>query len=130
MKLLPLVSLGLLCSCASMLSGSMQNVTVVTPEVDGAACTLTDSKGRQWEVKSTPGSTLVKKGDGPISVICKKEGYKSGTGQLKEDTVPAVAANVLMPLGFAVDSLTGSGEKYDSSIEIEMESLTKKKAWE
>lgn len=130
MKLLPLFLIGFLSSCAAIMSGSMQNVTVITPDVDGASCSLTDSKGREWEVKSTPGSTLVRKGDGPISVICKKEGYHSGTGQLKESTAPAVAGNILMPLGFAVDSLTGSGEQYDSSIEIEMESLTKKKPWE
>lgn len=120
-------------ACSSVLSGSKQSVTILTPGANGAECSLTDSKGRIWYVENTPGTALVKKGDGPISVICKKEGYEMGVGEIGEAVSVATAGNILFPVGFFVDSLTGSGEKYNSSAEIEMEKIVKtdeKKPWE
>jgi hypothetical protein len=133
MRVLPLVLLGLLSGCASFEHGSAQNVTVVTPDVEGASCTLTDSKGLVSEIASTPGNTKVKRGNGPVSVICKKTGYTTGAGQLKEGISEAVYGNIFIPVGFLVDSLTGSGEGYVSTIDIDMEPVSTKagsKPWE
>lgn len=133
MKILSLLLLSSLTACASFMHGSKQSVLVVTPDVDGAYCTLTDSKGLVSQVASTPGSAMVKRGNGPVAVICKKDGYKIGTGEIVEGLSEAVYGNVFMPVGFLVDSMTGSGEGYVSKVEIEMEATTSKhstKAWE
>jgi uncharacterized protein YceK len=125
MKILSLILLVSLSGCASFVSGSKQSVMVVTPDAPGSICALTDSKGRVSNIENTPGTTIVKKGDGPISVICKKEGYEIGVGQIKEYVSPATAGNILFPPGFIIDSITGSSEKYKSSVEIEMQPLAK-----
>ncbi|MCE3233060.1 MAG: putative rane associated protein [Rickettsiaceae bacterium] len=124
----------LLSGCSSFVSGSKQNVTIVTPDVEGASCSLSDSKGRVWHVPQTPGSTLVKRGDGPISVICSKAGYNKATALLHEELAPANYGNLALgpaaPIGYFVDSITGSAERYKSTIEVDMEPLAAKKPWE
>ncbi len=133
MKVVSIVLLGLLTGCASFLSGGKQSVAVTTPGVDGASCILTDAVGRVSEIASTPGTAKVARGDGPITVICKKSGYDAGTGQLNEGLAPAVFGNILLPIGFLIDSFTGSAQKYSSSVEVEMEPMSSKassKPWE
>ena len=128
MKLVLLILIGFISACAATKSDNQQNITVMTSDVEGAQCSLTDSKGSVWSVESTPGSTLVQKGDGPISVICKKNGYSAGVGELKVDV--AMAGN---PIRFLINGMTGTGEKYNSSIDVEMEPLAKpgeRKPWE
>lgn len=128
MRVFPIVLLSLLTGCASFVHGSMQSVSVATPDVDGAFCTLTDTAGRVYQIASTPGSTSVRRGDGPIAVICKKPGYSTGTGQLSEGIASATYANILMPPGFLIDAITGGGEAYVSNIDIDMEPVASTKA--
>jgi hypothetical protein len=136
MKILTLLLISaIIAGCSSVLNGDRQSVMVVTPEAQDSKCSLTDSKGRVWYVESTPGTVLVKKGGGPISVICKKDGYQIGVGEISESMEMNNMANILFPPGFIIDSLTGSSKKYDSGISIEMEAIGKKnslnkKPWE
>jgi hypothetical protein len=124
----------LLSGCATVVSGSKQTVTVTTPNIEGAMCSLSDSKGRVWYIEQTPGTALVKRGDGPISIICNKDGYKKGTALLEEEIAASNYGNLallpLAPVGYFVDSATGSAERYKSSIEVTMEELPAKKPWE
>ncbi len=128
MKLLSLVCVVAVSGCAGLVAGNKQNITVVTPGVEGASCSLTDSKGRVWYVASTPGSAIVKKGDAPISVICKKEGYETSTGEIHDSLTPSSYGNLallpLAPVGYFLDSVSGSSMKYDSKVEVEMEELS------
>lgn len=126
MKILSLLLLSSLTACASFMHGSKQSVMVVTPDVEGAYCTLTDAKGLVSQVASTPGSAMVKRGNGPVAVICKKEGYKAGTGEIIEGYAEAVYGNIFIPVGFLIDGLTGSGEGYVSKIDIDMEPASSK----
>jgi len=126
MKILSsILVLSLLAGCSSVVSGGRQTVTVITPDVEGAYCSLSDSKGRVWYIEETPGTALVKKGDGPIAVICSKKGYMKGTGMLEEGLSNSNYGNLALgpaaPIGYFVDSMTGSAEEYKSSIEIYME---------
>lgn len=136
MRALSLLLLGVLTACSAVVSGGRQSVMVTTGDISGAECSLTDSKGRVWYVENTPGTAYVKKGDGPISVICKKEGYEVSTALLKEDLNMSTNGNLALgpaaPIGYFIDSVTGAGEKYESSIEVEMEPASKrgKKPWE
>jgi hypothetical protein len=124
--------LGVLSGCAAFMSGGQQAVTVTTPDVDGASCSLTDSKGRVWYIEETPGAAVVKKGDGPISVICSKAGYAKGTALIPEEIAGANYGNLalgpLAPVGYFVDGMVGSAQKYKSSVEVFMEEAGAKKS--
>jgi hypothetical protein len=125
MKMLPLILLATLAGCSSIMNGGKQSVTVIT-DPQGAECNLTDSKGRVWYVENTPGTVLVRKGNSPISVICKKEGYESGVGEIKDGVTLETAGNIFFPPGFIIDGLTGSAHQYDSTVTIDMTPLNKK----
>ena len=132
--LFSIIILGVLSSCASIVSGGRQVVTVVTPDAEGAECSLSDSKGRVWYIEQTPGTALVKRGDGPISVICHKEGFAKGSALVHEKIAGANWGNLALgpaaPIGYFVDGLSGSAQKYESSVEILLEELPEKKPWE
>ena len=129
MRVVSLACLGLLSACAAVMTGGHQTITVTTEGVDGASCTLTDSKGRTWSVASTPGTVIVKKGDYPISVICKKEGFATGSAELNTNLEDSNYGNLALgpaaPVGYFLDGITGSAHKYDSKIDVEMEPLRK-----
>jgi len=136
MRILSILLIGVLTACSAIVSGGRQTVMVTTPDMSGAECSLTDAKGRVWYIESTPGTAFVKKGDGPISVICKKDGYEVGTALLKEDLNMSTNGNLALgpaaPIGYFVDSMTGAGEKYAHTVEVDMEPLSKKgrRPWE
>jgi len=135
MKKLSLCALALvLSSCASVVSGARQNVTVITPDVEGAACSLADSKGRTWYIEETPGTALVKRGDGPISVICNKDGYKKGVALLEEQIAGANYGNLALgpiaPIGYVIDGMGGAAQKYKDSVNVYLDPVAKKEPWE
>jgi len=135
MKILySILIISLLSGCASIVSGGRQNVTVITPGIEGASCSLTDSAGRVWYVEETPGTALVKRGDGPITVICNMEGYAKGIGVIKEKIAGANYGNLALgpaaPIGYFVDSLGGSAQKYENMVEISLEKKEEKKPWD
>ena len=123
-----------LSGCASVVSGGRQNVTVLTPGIEGASCSLTDSAGRVWYVEETPGTALVKRGDGPITVICHKDGYGKGVGQINEKIAGANYGNLALgpaaPVGYLVDGFSGSAQKYETMVEIDLEESEEKKPWD
>jgi len=129
-----IILLSLLSGCASVVSGGRQTVTVLTPDADGASCSLSDSKGRVWYIEETPGTALVKKGDGPISVICAKDGFAKGNGMIQEKIAGSNYGNLALgpaaPIGYLVDSMSGSAQKYESRVEVYMEELEVPKPWE
>lgn len=135
MKALYFASIAIcLSACASVTGGSKQTITVLTPGASGASCSLSDSKGRVSYVEETPGTALVRRGDGPISVICYKDGYEKGAAMVKEKIAGANYGNLALgpiaPIGYFVDSVSGSAQKFESSVEVQMEKIPEKKAWE
>ena len=110
--------------CATITSGTSQSVTVVTEkEVNGARCELTDSKGGKWYVPETPGTATVRKGDGPMTVVCKKDGYKTATLMVDESLAGATFGNIILGggIGILVDSMSGAAQKYPDQFIIWME---------
>lgn len=67
--------------CASI---AMHTVSVITPGAEGADCGLLDSKENRYFVNDTPGSVKVRRGDGPLTVTCEKEGFKKATATFDE----------------------------------------------
>ena len=68
---------------------------VDTPLAAGASCTLSDTQNRIWQVLKTPASLVVKKSDGPKTLICEKEGYHTTTTITGEEFVGARLGNVI-----------------------------------
>lgn len=119
-----LCSAGLSTGCATIATGTDQNITVVTEKnVTGATCELTDSKSAKWYVPNTPGSANVHKGDGPMSVICIKTGYRDANLMVEETIAGATLGNVLIGggVGILVDAMSGAAQRYPDQITVWME---------
>lgn len=113
-----------LSGCATITSGTSQAVNIVTEkDVQEAKCELTDKKGGKWFVPSTPGSATVRKGDGPLSIICKKNGYKTAKLMVDETLVPATFGNIILGggIGILVDAASGAAQQYPDQILVWME---------
>lgn len=114
----------ILAGCATIMSGTDQSVMVRTEKsVYGASCELTDSKGRKWYVPETPGTVTILKGDAPLSVVCRKEGYRAATLQIDETVAGATFGNILLGglIGVAVDAASGAAQKYPGEIVVWMQ---------
>lgn len=142
---LSILGLTLLASgCATVTTGTSQSVTLDTPMVEGAKCELTDKKGGKWYVMETPGTVQVRKGDGPMTVICRKDGYHTTTRVVAEDLHGATLGNIILGggIGIFVDAMSGAAQQYPDQIVVWMEPISweseaqrtewesKKAAWE
>tara|TARA_Y100001934_G_scaffold210679_1_gene249313 strand:+ start:3369 stop:3707 length:339 start_codon:yes stop_codon:yes gene_type:complete len=81
--------------CSTITTGTQQTITVDTPLAAGASCTLNDTQNRIWQVPKTPASLVVKKSDGPKTLICEKEGYHTTTTITGEEFAGARLDNVI-----------------------------------
>ena len=71
--ILLILSFLFLSNCASIMSDSVQAISVDTPNCRGAKCTLNNSNGVYF-VQSTPGTVSVEKAFGDLTVTCEKNG--------------------------------------------------------
>lgn len=123
---LPIIFLSLLglSGCASVTGTSVQPVSV-TAVCDGskvvkdAVCTLMNDKG-QWFVTS-PGSTMIQKSFGDLSVTCRKSD-STGVLVVKSTSNANVWGNILAGgiIGYAVDSSSGAGFNYPNMLSVNM----------
>lgn len=114
----------LLPSCASILSGTSQTLTVnTTPE--GANCALNRENQVIGRINPTPGSVIVEKTKHDITVECTKPGYLKSTFINESGTEGTTAGNIILGggIGWAVDSARGADNKYQSVVHV---NLTKK----
>lgn len=110
-------------ACATIVSGTQQSLFIDTPDVEGAHCDLTDSKGGSWYLGNTPASITVVKGNGPMNIVCKKPGYKTARAVLEEDIAGATLGNVILGggVGIFVDAASGAAQKYPDKATVWME---------
>ena len=109
---------GILASCSTIVTRTSQPVNVSTNLSTEASCTLTDSKGSIYKV-TTPGSVIVKKGDGPLQVSCSYKD-KAGSKVVSETIEPWFFGNLLIGgiIGVAVDAVSGAYQKYPDDIMV------------
>lgn len=90
--------------------------------MNGAECELTDAKSRKWYVPSTLGNANVHRGDGPMSVICAKTGFRNGHLMVDETIAGATLGNILIGggVGILVDAIPGSTQRYPDQITVWM----------
>lgn len=131
------VSLILLTGCATVVSGTQQNVFIDTPHVSGASCKLTDSKNGTWFLESAPGSVSVHKGNGPLNIVCTKAAYERGVVSVEEGFSGATLGNIILGggIGIFIDAASGAAQKYPDKIIVWMKpdrfpSEAARKSWE
>lgn len=110
--------LGLVAGCASIVSGTSQQVTIDS-NPKGADCTLTRDGQMIGNVR-TPGGLVIKKTKHDIAIDCGKEGYQRSTATLASDVESTTFGNLLIggAIGWAIDSATGADNKYDDVITV------------
>ena len=122
------VTLGfsLLTSCASVVNGTHQTVSVLTPPVQDAQCVLENNKGK-WYLNHTPGSVVVHRSFKDLMVSCKKQGYGKATAAFKSKTKPAAFGNILLggAIGAGVDMANGAAYEYPLEIKVPLKSSKK-----
>ena len=119
-----LLSLAGLTSCASIVDGSSQSLSVETisngNSVPQASCELSSNKGT-WFV-NTPGSVTVHRGYDALNVKCTKDGYQDGIATVKSSTKAMAAGNLLFGgvIGAGVDMGTGAAYDYPNLVQVPM----------
>lgn len=114
-----------LIQCATVTSGTSQAILVDVLNAQGTLCRGTDKAGRQYIWADTPSSTTVHKGDGPMTLICEKEGFQKTTMTFDEELAGATMGNIILGggIGILVDTMSGAAQEYPSKIQLVMKPL-------
>ena len=118
-RLFSLVALGGLSACATIISGTNQNVAVdSSPE--GADCRVLQGGLTVGEVPSTPGYVHVRKSGAPLELACSKPGYKPAASYQTAGFNGWVIGNVVVGgvIGVVVDLASGALHTYNSSMVV------------
>lgn len=110
-----------LSGCATILDGSSQQISVAT-NPSGADCGLYRQNERIATIQNTPGSALVQKSKYNVWIACVKSGYLPASYLNHSGTTDASFGNILAGglIGVAVDSATGSDNKYESKVNVSL----------
>lgn len=102
-----------LSACATIVSGTTQNVTVES-EPEGATCKLVRASQTIGAIANTPGTLRLNRSKDDISVVCDKEGYQQATETLSASFTGATIGNVLFGglIGVAIDASSGANHRY------------------
>lgn len=113
------ISFSLLTSCASVVNGTHQTISVLTSPEKEAQCTLTNNKGK-WYLNKTPGSVVVHRSYNDLVVSCEKQGYATSIMQVKSKTKGAAFGNILLggAIGAGVDMANGAAYEYPLEIKV------------
>lgn len=121
--LFPILLVG--AGCSSITGSTIQNFSIQTvdkdaKEVKGAACELTNSKGK-WFV-STPGSTTINRSNDNLTVVCQKDGSEPGRASVVSATKGSMFGNIIFGggIGAIVDHNNGSAYEYPSFVQVMM----------
>ena len=108
-------------SCASIVSGSSQDIAVSTSPNIKASCKLSNDKG-SWDLSETPATAKIERSYEDLEVKCSNK-EKSGQITNKAETEAWVFGNVLFGglIGILVDGVTGSASSYDDEIVVPVE---------
>lgn len=112
---------GVLCGCATLVKGTTQSVSLTTPGVAAASCTLV-SEGIGTRTVTTPATMSLDKSQHNIAVTCKKECYQDGVGIIASSTETMAAGNIIAggPIGLGIDAVSGAMNHYNSDNQIAM----------
>jgi hypothetical protein len=111
----------LLGACSTIVEGRAQQIAVSTNPA-GADCGLYRQNQLIGRIQNTPGSILVEKSKYDIWIACVKQGYQQTSYYNHSGVSKATYGNMLSfgAVGWAIDSATGSDNRYDSPVTITM----------
>lgn len=116
-------SIGLLAlsSCSTILSGTSEQVEVVT-NPSGATCGFYRQGVRIATVDQTPSAALVSKTKHDIWIICMKQGYQMATYLNHSGVQGATWGNMAAGglIGWGIDSADGADNHYDNPVNLSM----------
>jgi len=121
-KLVPCALLAVgLGACATLTKGTTQQVSINTPGVQAATCTL-NSSAIGTKVVNTPAVIVLDKSQDAIAVTCKKECYQDGVAIIASNTESMSAGNIVFGgvIGLGVDAASGAMNKYNADNQIAM----------
>jgi hypothetical protein len=107
--------------CSTIIEGTTQEVYINT-NPSGAACKFM-REGRQIAtITPTPGAAVVQKTKYDITVLCDREGFEQATYLNHSGAAGATFGNIVLGggIGWAIDSASGSDNKYDSPVNLTM----------
>lgn len=107
--------------CATIVKGTTQQISVSTPGVPDAQCTLTSS-AVGTKVVNTPATITLEKGSDNVAVICRKKCYQDATGIIASNTETMTAGNIIAGgvIGLGVDAASGAMNKYNTDNQFAM----------
>jgi hypothetical protein len=116
-KIVSVVMILVLAGCATVISGTKQNVNVSTNMAERSECVLRDAAGASYSI-AAPGRVQVKRGNGPIDVVCNTNGVQ-GQKTVDENLEPWFFGTILLlwPT-IPVDLLTGAYQRYPDDINV------------
>lgn len=114
-----------LTSCASIVDGTNQSLSLTTTDdsgaqLAGADCALKNGKGI-WYV-TTPGSVTVHQAYSALDISCTKSGYQTATDEVQSSMRPMYAGNIVFGgiIGLGTDAATGAAYQYPQAITVPM----------
>jgi hypothetical protein len=111
-----------LSGCASVIEGTSQIITVNT-NPSGADCSLNRMpEGVIGRVSGTPSGVTIRKTKYDITIKCNKPGYQEATFLNHSGAAGATFGNIVLGggIGWAIDSASGSDNKYESPVNISL----------
>ncbi len=114
-----LLSLLATAGCSSIIEGTSQEIAIETSP-PGATCALYREDRKIGEISPSPGTLLVRKSKYDIIVVCVKDGYQQAIRLDHSGTAATTVANLVLSagIGWAMDSVSGADNKYDSPINV------------
>ena len=111
----PILLLALLaCGCSSAQSGTDQ--VTISSDPPGASCAVERGGATLGVVDPTPGALTVSQSDKALSVTCRKDGWRPGTGEIAA-LYKGIGVGRLLTGGFAAvveDTAKSTDFTYDS----------------
>lgn len=117
-KTMPILALS---ACSTIINGPEQDLTVIT-NPPKASCKIIRNNQVIGLIPTTPGTISIEKTKHPLVILCEKEGYESTQFVNPSGTAKATLGNIICggPIGWAVDSATGSDNYYTTPIVINL----------
>ena len=116
--LISLLAMASLSACASVASGSDQEIFVSTTPVTGASCKLTSASG-SWLIDSTPEKATIKRDNADLTVKCTKGALK-GEARVVSGVEDVAFGNILAGgvIGVMVDRSAGAAFNYPEEVSV------------
>lgn len=116
--LLPFIWLLTLSGCASIISGTTQEMTVNTSPQE-AECVLRRD-GKDIKRLTTPQTVVIKKTKHDIKITCEKDGYAPVVYMVDSEIQGSAWGNIVLSggIGWAIDSASGADNEYQEYVNI------------